>query len=132
MMRRRSNQQGVSLVVTLFVLVVLATLGGYVARISTVQHAGTAISMQSARAWYLALSGLDWLVDRVDSSGCPAVPTTFTSDSFEIRVSQCDSRAVIEGANSYNLYNVTVSASYGNFGDADFVSRRVSASFAGN
>ena len=132
MKRFAYRQHGVSLVVTLFVLVVLATLGGYVARITTLQHAGTALTMQSTRAWYLAVSGVDWLVDRVDSSGCPSVPTTFNSDGFEIRISRCDSQPVTEGALSYTLYNVTVSASYGSFGDADFVSRRVNASFAGN
>lgn len=123
--------RGFSLVATLFILVVLAALGGFMVKISKVQHTSSALSVQTSRVWYAALSGLDWVVFQINAGGCPAIPSSFTAEGFTILVNQCDLANITEGSTHYGLYNVSVTASQGSFGDAGFVSRRLSAVVTG-
>ncbi|MCP4994738.1 MAG: pilus assembly protein MshP [Gammaproteobacteria bacterium] len=122
---------GFSLIATLFILVVLALLSGYMVKISTVQHTSSALSVQASRVWYAAVSGLDWTVYQINGGGCPAIPSSFTAEGFTILVNQCDRKNIAEGSSSYGLYNVSVTASQGSFGDSGFVSRRLSAVVTG-
>ncbi len=126
------KQRGIGLVGTIFILVVLSSLAAYMVRFSTVQHITTAMSIQSARAWYAAVSGLEWAVYRIRNGGCPAVPSTVDVDGFSVRVEQCDPAVVSEGAGSYRLYRVAVNASRGSLGNPDYVSRDIMAVVRGN
>lgn len=126
------KQRGVGLVGTLFVLVVLSALAAYMVRLSTVQHVTTAMSIQSARAWYAAVSGLEWAVYRIESGGCPAIPSSLDVDGFSVQVEQCDPAVVSEGAGSYRLYRIAVNASRGSLGNPDYVSRDLMAVVRGN
>ena len=126
------KQRGVGLVGTIFVLVVLSALAAYMVRLSTVQHVTTAMSIQSARAWYAAVSGLEWAVYRIESGGCPATPSNLDVDGFNVQVEQCDPAVVSEGAGSYRLYRVAVNASRGSLGNPDYVSRDIMAVVRGN
>lgn len=126
------RQAGFSLVSTLFVLVVLAALASYIVKISTVQHLSTGMSIQSSRAWFAALSGLDWAVYQINNNGsCPPVPSSFNAEGFTIELSQCVSDNIQEGSNHYSLYSIEVTASRGVFGSTDFVSRTVHATVSG-
>ena len=82
------REQGFSLISTIFILVVLASLGGYIAKLSSVQHMTSALSVQSARAWFAARSGLEWVAYQINNSGCPAVPTTISVESFTVELTQ--------------------------------------------
>ncbi len=136
-MKNKTNQRGFSLMSTLFVLVILASLAGYSVRLSTVQHAGTALSVQSARTWFASLSGLEWVIyqlnNRADcqagnSAQCCADIASgsgFRMESFTIMVDQCTPAVITEGANSYTLYQVELTASSGIFGSVDYVSRKL-------
>ena len=126
------KQRGVGLVGAIFVLVVLSSLAAYMVRLSTVQHVTTSMSIQSARAWYAAVSGLEWAVFRIGNGGCPAIPSTLDVDGFSVQVEQCDAAVVSEGAGSYRLYRVAINASRGNLGNPDFVSRDIIAVVRGN
>lgn len=126
------GQRGFSLISTLFVLVVLAALAGYIVKISTVQHLSSGMSAQSSRAWFAALSGLEWAVYEIRNNGsCPAVPTSFSADGFTIEVDQCSSANIQEGSDHYSLYAIEVTARRGTFGSADYVSRTVQATVSG-
>ncbi len=127
-----SGQRGFSLVSTLFMLVVLAALGGYMVRLNVSQQTTTTLSLQSVRAWYAASSGLEWVVYQIKTNNsCPGVPSSFTADGFTITLSGCIAYPVIEGAKSYTLYDVQVSASRGSFGSVDYVARHLRATVIG-
>jgi MSHA biogenesis protein MshP len=75
-------QQGFALVSAIFILVVLAALGGFVASISSFQQIGSAMDVQGVRAYEAARSGLEWglyQVNVVNSHGsCAASSGSFT------------------------------------------------------
>ncbi len=126
------KQRGIGLVGTIFILVVLSSLAAYMVRLSTVQHVTTSMSIQSARAWYAAVSGLEWAVYRIENGGCPAIPSNLDVEGFSVQVEQCDPAVVSEGAGSYRLYRVAVNASRGSYGSPDYVSRDLMAVVRGN
>ncbi len=129
---RVGKQRGIGLVGTIFILVVLSSLAAYMVRLSMVQHITTSMSIQSVRAWYAAVSGLEWAVSRIENGGCPATPSNLDVEGFSVQVEQCDPAVVSEGGGSYRLYRVAVNASRGSFGNPDHVSRDLMAVVRGN
>ncbi|MDY0191254.1 MAG: pilus assembly protein MshP [Desulfuromonas sp.] len=55
-----NNQKGFTLVQAIFILVVLALLGTYMVRLSTVQQSTTTQALMQARAYQAARAGLEW------------------------------------------------------------------------
>ncbi|MCW8889177.1 MAG: pilus assembly protein MshP [Sedimenticola sp.] len=126
------NQRGFSLISTLFMVVVLAALGAYMTRLNISQQTTTTMSLQSVRAWYAASSGLDWAVFQINaSSSCPTVPSNFTAEGFTISLTGCTAYPITEGAVSYTLYDLQITASQGTFGSTGYVSRRLRATIKG-
>ena len=129
--RYRANH-GFSLVSALFVLVVLTTLGTYMVSVSSVQHMETAFSLEGARAEYAALSAMEWAVNRVRSTDtCLTIPTQFTTSGFTTTVTACNAQAVTEGAASFNVFDLQVSATRGTFGTPSHVFRRLRVTVQG-
>jgi len=138
MSRLPHRQQGISIVAAIFVLVVLAAIGIYMATIASLQHATGAASVQGTRAVFAAQSGLEWAIrdaahngaGSLNCGGAPPAPFTLSGGSlagFQVRVLECIATPVTEGAVSYNVYNLTVRASRGNVGSADYTSRTIRA-----
>ena len=123
------KQHGFTLVTALFLLVIVASLGGYMVNMATGQHVSSALSAQHSRALYAAISGLEWVAYELSTNpgACPTVPTSFVADGFSITLSACSRTAIIEGGSPYALYDVTVDASRGSFGDSEYVSRSLRA-----
>lgn len=72
------RQRGFALVSAIFILVVLAALGGFIVTISTSQHIGGALDVQGARAYQAARAGVEWgvyQVLKVNTNACPAAST---------------------------------------------------------
>ena len=55
-----NNQNGFTIVQAIFILVVLALLGTYMVRLSTVQQSTTTQALLQARAYQAARAGLEW------------------------------------------------------------------------
>ncbi|MBI3140792.1 MAG: agglutinin biogenesis protein MshP [Rhodocyclales bacterium] len=79
------RQRGFTMVTALFLLVVMAALGAFIAVVSTGQQMGSAMDLQGARAYQAARAGIEWGTFQVwslnatrDVGVCPANPTTFT------------------------------------------------------
>ncbi len=126
------RQRGFALVVAIFLLVVLASLGVYIVKISGVQHATVNIALLGARAFEAARTGIEWGAFRaLDSGACPA-PTTLNLtegalNGFDVDVT-CTTTAHTEEGNAYDLYMIDVEARAGTYGTPDYVSRRMQAS----
>lgn len=126
------RQRGFSLVTAIFLLVVLAILGSYMALMSLTQNQSTALSVQGARAWYAAVSGYHWLSDYIfdparGNLDCPSPLPTFTVEGFTLTVTDCTKTTVTESGSSYPVFDVAVKASRGNYGEVDYVQRTLRA-----
>lgn len=127
-----ASQSGFTLISALFLLVVVSGLAAYMVNLATAQHTSNALSIQHARAYYAAISGLEWAAFEIRSNpgSCPAVPTSFNADGFTITLSACTRSTVTESGISDELYDITVDAMSGSFGDIGFVSRSIRATLS--
>ncbi len=76
--------RGFTLISALFILVVLAALGAALAKISQRQQLGSAVEIETARAFQSARAGLEWAAFQVLRNPAPpaAAPACFGSTSF--------------------------------------------------
>ena len=131
-MINRNKQTGFSLVTTIFILVVLGVLGSYMTLMNATQNQSTALSIQGLRAWYAAVSGYDWAAYRINTTGsCPAVPTVMSIEGFTVTLTACTPYSINEAGATYAMHDVTVLSERGSFGETDYVSRTLRATFGG-
>ena len=126
------RQRGFALVVAIFLLVVLASLGVYIVKISGVQHATVNMALLGSRAFEAARTGIEWgAFQALDTSACPAATTLNLTEGglngFDVDVT-CTTTAHTETGTTYNLFVIDVEASAGTYGNPDYVSRRMQAS----
>lgn len=133
MTRALASIRGFSLISTLFLLVVVSSLAGYLVNLSIAQQYSTALTVSALRGRHAALSGLEWVAYRINnvSSSCPAVPTSMTIEGFNVSLTSCTASSITEGLATYNLFDVTVNAERGAFGDADYVNLAIRATLRG-
>jgi MSHA biogenesis protein MshP len=70
--------RGFALILALFLIVALATIGAYLLTASNVQLESGVMDEQGARAYQAARAGLDWGAYRVLRDGVCDLPTTIT------------------------------------------------------
>lgn len=130
-MKAQRMQFGFTLLSTLFLLVVVSALAGYLVHLSSTQHLSSALSISAARARYALTSGLDWLAYDLNARGaCPVLPATVAVDDYTVTVSVCDEHLVTEAGNSFRLYDVVLNASRGSFGSPDFTNAQMRATLS--
>ena len=128
----RDRQRGFTLISALFVVVVTAVLGVYLATLGTVQHTSTALSVRSAQAIYIAHSGVDWVIYRLgNGDSCATLPGSVTIDGYTVAVQRCVTQIVSEGGTAYPVHEIEVDASIGSFGSPGFVRRVLSVTVTG-
>ncbi|CAG7856300.1 hypothetical protein MCAMS1_00726 [biofilm metagenome] len=128
------KQQGATLVMAIFILVVLALLGVYMARFSGVEQATSTYALQGARAYQAAKAGLGWAETKIikESGTCAVVNAQSTltfSDLSGFTVSLgCTSAPYTEGSITLNVYRLSSFSEFGAYGSADYVSRTMEMS----
>lgn len=140
MMRPHVKQRGFSLVSAIFLLVVLASLGAYMVTLSGVQQVTTSQSVQAARAYFAAKTGLEWGVHWATSPGADAGdptlgqcaastgPFTLTGAGFEgVSVTVTCTFTDYAGNDDYRVFNLVSTATFGALGSPDYVERRLQA-----
>lgn len=127
-MKTARRQRGFSLVPALFLLVVLAALGIVAVRLAGVQHQTVVLTMQSGRAYAAARSGVEWSAYQALNNGsCAAATLSLTEGGlagFTVETA-CSSTSHTEGPNTVNVYVIDAFAWSGNYGNPDYVSRRI-------
>jgi MSHA biogenesis protein MshP len=123
------SQKGFSIVTALFILLVLAVLGGFMVTMSGVQSRTSLWALQGARAYHAARSGLEWGVFQDLSAGA-CVSDTFTVDGFNVSVT-CSEESFTEGGQNYKVYSLTSLAQTGIYGSNDYISRQLRARITG-
>jgi len=127
------KQSGFSIVMAIFILVVLSLLGGYMVKLSGVQHATSVFSIQGARAYQSARAGVGWAIARVSAGGVcgditSASPLTFADiTGFSVSLT-CSSQAFSEGTDNPGIYKITALSEFGVYSSASYVSRRIEVS----
>jgi len=139
-----NKQDGFTLVMAIFILVVLALVGSYMMRLSGVQQTTTSHALQSARAYQAAKAGINWAAATISkdtdniqgqAKGCEAVNTKAVLPlaalpEFTVTV-KCNLSGYIpylEGRNKVYVYAITAHSEFGTYNGADYVSREIEAS----
>jgi MSHA biogenesis protein MshP len=117
------SQKGFSIVTALFILLVLAVLGGFMVTMSGVQSRTSLWALQGARAYHAARSGLEWGVYKSLSTGACAADA-FAVDGFSVNVT-CSEESFTEGGEGYKVYSLTSLAQSGIYGSSDYISRQL-------
>lgn len=122
------SQHGFAALAAIFLLVVLAALGAFMLTFSNTQQLTAAHDVQGSRAYWAARGGLEWgLASVIGASACPASPTAWTLDGFNVSVS-CARQSFSEGGTTRNLYRLTATAKQGTaVGTLSYIDRSVSA-----
>lgn len=135
------TESGFVLPTAIFLLVILAALGGYMASLSRTSHLSSALDIQGSRAYQAARTGIEWAAWQVvDPQGlqpspapCPASPTaltlTGTLATFAVEV-RCTQTLATDGADTVAIYQITSTATSGAIGEVDRVERQIQASFS--
>lgn len=138
-MTKRPLQRGFAAIAAIFLVVVLAALGGFMLTISNTQQLTSAQDLQGVRAYWAARAGLEWGASgvRASSTGSCAAPTTLLAiDGFTVCVA-CSQQTYTEAASYANVKIVTLEsvartpalascAAVGAVGEASYVERSVS------
>ena len=125
------RQRGFALIVAIFLLVVLSSLGVYIVRVSAVQHQTVNVALLGARAFEAARTGIEWgAFQALDTGACTTTTLNLTEgglNGFAVDVT-CTATSHTETGNTFNLYVINVEARAGAYGSPDYVSRRMRAS----
>lgn len=116
------NSAGFTLVQAIFILVVLALLGGVMVRMIGVQSSTSLFSLQGARAYQAARSGLEWGAVRARAGA--SCSGSMTVEGFAVTTS-CTSSVFTEGTTSITVYRINATAIFGSYGSPDYISRQV-------
>lgn len=90
--RGRSVQQGLGAIAAIVILVVLATLAGFITTLSTSQQVGSGLDVEGSRTYLAAHAGMEWGKFQTKSGAC-AASTSLTIDSKTVVVSCSESNA---------------------------------------
>jgi len=116
------NNAGFTLIQAIFILVVLALLGVAMMRLIGVQSSTSVFALQGARAYQAARSGLEW--GAAQASAGNSCNGTMMVEDFSVNVT-CSSQSFTEGPiGPYDVYRISATATFGNYGSPDFISRR--------
>ena len=125
------RQAGFSLVAAVFLIVVLAALGTFAVQVAMSQFRGENLQLLEARAQAAAEAGIEYGANVALGPGTCRANTSLPSNQagltgFVVKVACVrTSHQMGAGGASYYVYALTSSASYGTYGSADYVVRKV-------
>ena len=129
-------QEGFSLITALFVLIVFATLGAYMAGLFSLQTQTVNLSLVESKVLAAARLGAEYGIYRgVSACACPADDNFTLAQGayagFNVQVNvTCTFQVYQEGGSRpydrYRVYFVNSTATYGVFGAPEYVSRQMS------
>ena len=131
------HQQGFAAIAAIFLVVILAALGGFMLTFSNTQQLTSAQDLQGTRAYWATRAGLEWGIGSVSAVADPATLTPLTCTTatplslgtFSVAVS-CSVTAYPEGGvNRYIvLFNSVASSTGAAVGSIGYIERSLSAS----
>nr|WP_295782473.1 hypothetical protein [Rhodoferax sp.] len=136
---RQRAQGGFAAIAALFLVVVLAALGGFMLTFSSAQQLTSAQDVQGSRAYWAARAGLEWAVVAIPPAGlatlnaCTVTGPPASIDGFTIFISDCTKATyadtgVTSGVAPTAIFRITVTAWTGTVGSVGYAERSVTAS----
>jgi MSHA biogenesis protein MshP len=133
-----NTQRGFAAIAAIFLVVVLAALGGFMLTFSNTQQLTSAQDLQGSRAYWAARAGLEWGVGSVSAVASPGaiVSTTCTTatpmviDNISVAVSCATPVAYMEAGSPRYIVQIKSVASItgGTVGSIGYIERSISAS----
>ncbi len=129
-MKRRSRQRGMSLVVAIFLITVIASLSAFAVTVGTATGESENLQLQADRAMAAARAGSEWGAYRALVNNNCAASTTFNLTQAALRgfrvTVRCTRTTHVEGAlPAYFVYDIDSTAQWSNFGAANYAYRQV-------
>ena len=133
------RQTGFAAIAAIFLVVILAALGGFMVTFSNTQQLTSAQDVQGTRAYWAARAGLEWGVGKVSAVADPSTITSGTCstsvgspmsiDGFSVTVTCSVATYVEASTNKYLLQLQSVATTTGGtVGSIGYVERSISAS----
>lgn len=133
-------ESGFVLPTAIFLLVILAALGGYMVSLSRTSQLSSALDIQGGRAYQAARAGIEWAawqsIQNAAAYGC----ATAGSSSDVINLSAdlagftttvaCSSTTFDEAGNTVRMYSITATAASGEAESSDYVERVLTATLS--
>ncbi|MDO9166661.1 MAG: hypothetical protein Q7U13_11205 [Rhodoferax sp.] len=129
MIRNYPAQRGFAAIAAIFLVVVLAALGGFMLTFSNTQQLTSAQDVQGSRAYWAARAGLEWgIASVVGASACPAASTVKNIDGFSVATT-CTAQGYNESGLTKTIYRFqSIASAGGAVGGVGYVERSLSAS----
>ncbi len=133
------SSRGFAVVAAIFLTVVLAALGAFMVSLSTTQHSAATVDLMGSRAYQAARAGLEWgawqALRNSAGYGCTTAASSdtlsFSGDLADFTTTvACTSATFDEAGNTVRVYQFTATAKAGTPGQASYVERVLTASFA--
>lgn len=136
MTQRINVQRGFAAIAAIFLVVLLAALGGFMLTFSNSQQLTSAQDVQGVRAYWAARAGLEWANVNILATPavCPNTTKTQMAGAVAATVSGytlavfCTRASYTEAGNNFYIFLVESKASTGTVGSIGFVERSVSSS----
>ena len=127
----RRRRRGFALVPALFLIVVVGLLAAVAVRITTAQQETVVLGLQQARALAAARAGIDWAAYNALNGSCAGGTLNLSAASLAgyTVVVTCSATAYTDGNGSFQAYSIAATATFGNYGTADYARRLVRATF---
>lgn len=129
-MKLRARQRGMSLVVAIFLITVIASLAAFAVTVGTATRESENLQLQADRAMAAARAGSEWGAYRALVNSVCAASTTFNLTQAALRgfrvTVTCTRTSHTEGVlPAYFVYDIDSTAQWSNFGAANYAYRRV-------
>lgn len=126
--RPAGRQAGFSLVAAIFLIVVLAALGAFAVQVAMAQYQGSNLELLEARAQAAAEAGAGYGATLARTQGTCSIPplslTQGTLTGFVVTITCAATMQQIgTPVTTYNAYAITATATYGSYGQPDYVAR---------
>ena len=127
-LRPISKQSGFAAIAAIFLIVILAAMGGFMVSFSNTQQLTSAQDLQGTRAYWAARAGLEWAIASVGATACWATTPPATIDGFNLAIS-CTPTSYTEGAATVYVFQLkSIASTGGTPGSIGFVERSISVS----
>jgi MSHA biogenesis protein MshP len=126
-MMHGSRERGMSLVVAIFLITVIAGLAAFAVTIGTATRESANLQLQADRALAAARAGVEWGAYRALVQGsCPGAGTPpFNLNQAALRGYRVTVTCTILSTGPNRVFEIVSFAQWSNFGAANYASRRV-------
>lgn len=135
-MKRGARQRGMSLVVAIFLITVIASLAAFAVTVGTAKTESANLQLQADRALAAAHAGMEWAAYRARVAHvCPNGAFNLTQGAlrgFRVTVTTTPAAGTgphTEGPVNYRVCDVNAFAQLNNFGAANYASRSIDMRF---